>query len=609
MPYLVAQGEGPKDQWRYWLEEEREQVIGRVEGWCAPWEPMLSRAHATVTLTGPQHDSLLVVRREGARNPIFLRGKEADRFQIGFGEFFVIGSTRFSFLEKIAQWDDQTQPIAQRQFTSRALREIPFTDATRRLAVLSELPELLDQVANRTEMLKRLANVILAGVSIADEVAILKAPRTGFRHTVPVVLHSERRVYGDRLLRPSRRLIEQVMQSQESVLQIWNGSDDQAAGFTLQPMTAWALASPVIGDLEGDWVLYIAGENLPRESSSATRRDTVVSPDKATTMLQPELRFVDLVATIVSRTLRIQKLERTQNSLRQFFPSNLHPLLQHEDLDAALTPRQCATSVLFCDLRGFSRTSEQQADDLLGLLDRVSRVLSITTRRILNTQGVIGDFHGDSTMGFWGWPLDDPMKTVSACRTALGIREELAERASEPNDPLSGFELGLGIASGEAVVGRIGTDDHVKVTAFGPVVNLASRLEGMTRALRASILIDEPTARVVKDLMQGEARVRKVANVLPSGFIEPVAVYELLPAANAPGAKASGVLSDQAIAAYEAAWEAVARRDWQAAFQWLHQVPAEDRVKDCLTVLIAQHDRKCPPDWPGYLTLDPKASR
>ncbi|MEZ6107229.1 MAG: adenylate/guanylate cyclase domain-containing protein [Pirellulaceae bacterium] len=93
----------------------------------------------------------------------------------------------------------------------------------------------------------------------------------------------------------------------------------------------------------------------------------------------------------------------------------------------------------------------------------------MTSRHILATDGVIGgDFHGDATMGFWGWPLEDPRRIESACRTALAIQQELTERAASSADPLAGFELGIGIAAGQVVAGQIGTAEQVKVTAFGP---------------------------------------------------------------------------------------------------------------------------------------------
>jgi len=137
---------------------------------------------------------------------------------------------------------------------------------------------------------------------------------------------------------------------------------------------------------------------------------------------------------------------------------------------------------------------------------------------------------------------------------------------------------------------------------FGPVVNLASRLEAMTKVLRAPLLIDEQTARRVRAQVSPDvARVRRVAKVRPYGLEAAVEVSELLPpVADFPQ------MSDQHIAAYEHALDALQARDWDDAFHWLHQVPADDRVKDYLTVFIAQHNRMPPPDWDGVIPIATK---
>ena len=97
------------------------------------------------------------------------------------------------------------------------------------------------------------------------------------------------------------------------------------------------------------------------------------------------------------------------------------------------------------------------------------------------------------------------------------------------------------------------------------------------------------------------ARVRRVARVRPYGMEAAVEVSELLPpAAQFPQ------LTDEHIAAYETHSTPCRHRDWETAFQWLHQVPAEDRVKDYLTVFIAQHNRMPPADWDGVIPIDTK---
>jgi adenylate cyclase len=268
--------------------------------------------------------------------------------------------------------------------------------------------------------------------------------------------------------------------------------------------------------------------------------------------------------------------------------------LASEDPEIVLAPRETEVSVLFCDLRGFSRESERHAGDLLGLLQRVSKALGVMTLHIREEGGVVGDFQGDAAMGFWGWPLPQRDAVLRTCRAALGIRTEFEATA--------GFHAGIGIATGKAVAGKIGTVDQVKVTVFGPVVNLASRLESMTKLLRAPILLDESTARAVRRLVPRDvARVRRLAIVKPYGLDTPLEVSELLPpAAQYP------LLTDEHIGIYETALEKFLARQWAAAFELLHHIPAEDEVKDFLTVYIAEHNRRPPPHWDGVIPLESK---
>ena len=140
------------------------------------------------------------------------------------------------------------------------------------------------------------------------------------------------------------------------------------------------------------------------------------------------------------------------------------------------------------------------------------------------------------------------------------------------------------------------------MTAFGPVVNLASRLEGMTKTLNAPILLDEASAASARRLLHSsEARLRRVARVRPFGMETTLEVTELLPPASEPGAP-----SDENIGDYEAALDDLIAGRWTAAFDRLHRVPADDRVKDFLTALIAQHHRTPPEGWNGVISLGTK---
>jgi adenylate cyclase len=309
-----------------------------------------------------------------------------------------------------------------------------------------------------------------------------------------------------------------------------------------------------------------------------------------------------LVATTLGSLRQVRALQRRQDSLRNFFSPVVLEALANRDPEQVLAPRETDVAVLFCDLRGFSKTSEAAADRLLDLLQRVSDALGVMTHHILSTGGVVGDFHGDAAMGFWGWPLQHADTIQQACLAALAIRHEFELASAQPEHPLANFRAGLGIASGPAVAGRIGTRDQVKVTVFGPVVNLASRLESLTKLLQTPILVDESTEQWIRQHISPDlCRVRRVAKVLPAGMQIPLVVSELLPPAGA-----GSPLSDQHIVAYERALEAFQEGHWSDAFRLLHHVPAEDQVKDFLTFIIAQHRRVAPADWSGIIEIPNK---
>ncbi len=221
------------------------------------------------------------------------------------------------------------------------------------------------------------------------------------------------------------------------------------------------------------------------------------------------------------------------------------------------------------------------------------------TEQILDHRGVVADFLGDAALGFWGWPLEGADVTQQACLAALGIRTYYEAQARRRDHPLTGFRAGIGMATGRAVAGRIGTRDQAKVTVFGPVVNLASRLEGMTKILHVSVLIDEATARVVREQMSPHAaRCRRLALVRPYGLETPLMVSELL-----PPQEQYPSLTEEHVACYEAALEAFLKGDWGTAYEQLHRVPPDDLGKDLLTGFIIQHNHTPPAGWDGVISL------
>jgi len=635
MADLIAQGIEPQQRWRRTFAEDQQVVLGRTAGvWAVPWDQHVSRRHALLRWTG---QGLEVVRIPEAHNPIYLRGKETAEFSLQPGEHFIIGQTRFTLADQRVNITAAPQPVQQQAFSAQYLKGIPFRNADHRLEVLSRLPEVISGSTGDHELFVRLVSMLMAGVGRADTVAVvavvkedcpsgketpdaetpdaktpdaempdaetqdtetLGEPATGGEDSEGRsvrVLHWDQRLAAAADFQPSERLIFEVIRQRQSVLHVWRGQPSAMSSlFTESENYDWAFCTPVLGKACRGWGLYVAGRFDAELAAAPSSSDP--------TDLREDVKFTELAAATLGSLREMRLLERQHASLAQFLSPVVLESIANEDPEVVLAPRETEVSVLFCDLRGFSRQSEKHADDLLALLNRVSQALGVMTRHIHTQGGVVGDYQGDAAMGFWGWPLAQQDAVERSCRAALGVRSEFAAAAQESQSTLAGFRAGIGIATGKAVAGKIGTIDQVKVTVFGPVVNLASRLEGMTKILRAPILLDEPTAAVIRQRVPRDvARVRRLAVVKPYGLDSPLEVSELLP----PQSEYPQ-LTDEHVDHYEAAVTAFLDGQWTEAFAHLHRVPPDDRVTDFLTVFMAQHNRTPPPNWDGVIPMSSK---
>ena len=600
--FLIAQGPTPSDSWRKPLPPDVPILLGRDSAeWCAPWEPFLARKHAELTARG---DKLKVRRLASAANPLFHNGAPADAFDLAPGGTFVVGRTAFTFAliesAKSPVSPSDARPLLDQLTAGRhELDRLAFRDAPHRLDVLSKLPGVISSATDDADLFAKLANMLLAGVRRAAAVAVVS-----LHDDKLTVLHWDRRLSGEGDFSPSRRLVASAVAQQGTVLHVWKatpGAAEPGASFTLEGQFDWAVCVPVVCDACSGWALYVAGRfqgDVPA---------TLLAPWE-TNELRDDAKFTELVADILGSLRQVQVLRERQSVFRRFFSPGVLSVIAGNDAPRALEPREADVTVLFGDLRGFSRTVEEYGDRLIEVLNRVSAALGLMTRNILDNRGAIADFLGDAAMGFWGWPLEQPGKVEHACRAALGIRAAFEAVARDTAHPLSGFRVGIGIATGRAVAGGIGTAEQAKVTVFGPVVNLASRLQDMTKLLRVPILVDEPTADAVRaNLPPDVGRVRRMAKVRPFGLETPLVVAELIPPAPPANAESpEGTLTDADLEAYDEALDAFLAGDWSAAYRHLHRVPPDDRGKDVLTEFILKNNRTPPPGWDGVIPLGSK---
>ena len=597
MADLIAQGEEAQQRWRRVLPSGEPVVLGRApDVWNVAWDPHVSRRHARLDWDGRR---LAIVRLPESHNPVFFRGKESDRFSLGPGEHFVIGETTFTLADQQVRVAAEVPlPARQQSFSAGSLKQIRFRNPDYRIEVLSRVPEALSAAKDQAELCVGLVAMLLAGVPRAETVAVVVLDGDDSAAGSPSavrVLHWDQRLLAGGDFQPSQRLIQQAIRQRQSLLYVWR----EIEGSPLSPFTArrdvdWACCTPIPGKALPGWGLYLAGRFQPDQASPPGGSDAGDPRE--------DVKFTELVAAAVGSMSQMRALERQQASLSQFFSPVVLKTLWFEDPEVVLAPREARVSVLFCDLRGFSLEMERQAGNLLELLNRVSRALGVMTHQILDLGGVVGDFQGDAAMGFWGWPLAQDDAVLRTCRAALAIRAEFEAAARDPQSPLAGFQAGIGIASGNAVAGKIGTVDQVKVTVFGPAVNLASRLEGMTRLLGAPILLDQATAQAIRGQVAKEvARVRRLARVRPYGMDLALEVSELLP----PESQYP-LLTDEHLQYCEAAVDAFLAGRWPESYELLRRTPAADQAMDFLTAYIAQRNRRPPPGWDGVISLSTK---
>ena len=268
-----------------------------------------------------------------------------------------------------------------------------------------------------------------------------------------------------------------------------------------------------------------------------------------------EAALLEVMAGAVSSGIARQRQATIRSSLTQFFSQAVATRLEKdEDL---LAGRDAEVTVLFCDIRGFSTIAERVGAQRT--IQWINDVLTELSRCVIKTDGVLVDYIGDELMAMWGAPAEMPDHAARACRSAvemLGMIDPLRSRWSEITP--EAFSFGIGINTGIARVGNTGSKLKFKYGPLGNTVNVASRVEGMTKKFGVGAIITESTARAIgrTHLINGDHELaaahdreptckqdthpvhgrefdhRRLAVVRPVGIQEPIMLHELKASAN-----------------------------------------------------------------------------
>lgn len=239
-----------------------------------------------------------------------------------------------------------------------------------------------------------------------------------------------------------------------------------------------------------------------------------------------EAQFVSLVADAVTAgSIRIEhetNCVRRQVLLEQAFPPSVARKLV--DDPSILQSRRSEVSILFVDLRDSTTITQTLSPErLYGLL---GDLMNEWTRSVLETSGSVLDYFGDGLAAFWNAPIQQPDHAQAASLAALAILERLPMVQARWEAELGyRIRLGIGVHTGEAVIGNAGSERRLKYGPRGETIHMTCRIEAATKVLRTPVLVSQSTAL----LLGHQPMVRRIGRVLLPGIAQSMNLFEPLP--------------------------------------------------------------------------------
>jgi len=316
----------------------------------------------------------------------------------------------------------------------------------------------------------------------------------------------------------------------------------------------------------------------------------------------PAGTLVATYAAIIS--FRTMFEEREKRKIRKTFGQYLSPgviALIDKDPERYIRPGgdQKELSVMFTDIRGFTTLSEGMTPN--ELVEWLNEYLSAMTDILFRHQGTLDKYIGDAIMAFWGSPYPQEDHAVAACRCGLEMNRRLDElnvkwRAEGKKEAA----MGVGINTGPVNVGNMGSAKRLSWTVMGDNVNLASRLEGLTKEYHIRTILSEGTYAQVKD----QFVCREVDKIRVKGKLQPVTIYELL-----DDAVSRPQYADR-LARFDGAMQAYRRQDWpQAAAKFAELLThyPDDGPSQVLLQRVLEFQESAPAaDWDGVYVMKTK---
>jgi class 3 adenylate cyclase/DNA-binding response OmpR family regulator len=326
--------------------------------------------------------------------------------------------------------------------------------------------------------------------------------------------------------------------------------------------------------------------------------------------------FLSAAAPIIANALHLRHMEiqqkKTRAAFARYVPSDVMDEIINRSMAQSTQGETRLVAILFSDIRSFTTISENtQAQELVNFLNTY---FSAMGDQIVAEGGNIDKFIGDAIMAIFGAPKTLENASSSAIRAALRMAKSLASvDTSGITLPKAGFGAGIGINFGECVVGNIGFQNKMDYTVIGDSVNLASRLEGITKYYHQTIIVSEFAYTASKD----HFIFRKTDSVRVKGKDHPVGLYTVYDSWMGeadPDTPESLVIDREALDLYNKGLKLYAMREWKTAEQYFNKALSisnrlnkEDYLSSMYLNRIAEFKvNPPPPDWDATITMTDK---
>ncbi len=311
-----------------------------------------------------------------------------------------------------------------------------------------------------------------------------------------------------------------------------------------------------------------------------------------------------LLVSLYRALFEEKEKRRVRSAFGQYLsPEVIRRLLVNPRL---VEPRKTDITVMFSDIRGFTTISEKLDAQELALF--LNQYLSDMTSLVFDNHGTLDKYIGDAVMAFWGAPFEEPGHAGRACDTALKMMDRVREMQKKwEAEGKPHLDIGIGLNTGVASVGNMGSALRYGYTALGDAVNLSSRLEGLNKDYGTHILVNETTYAATRD--DGFA-FRELDLIRVKGKLQPVTLYELIGRSGENSVYGTPDEVRARLDSFQQSRELYRNRRWEEAqksFQaildkWPDEGPARTYWKRCQDYLFDEP----PIGWDGVFTMTHK---